>query len=54
MRPAVVLLILGLALLASILLRQKEVTSFDARFEQAEKRIKDLADDIDNDLTKPN
>lgn len=50
MRPAVVLVILGLALLATMLIKREQDNSFDARFESAEERIRALAQDIENDL----
>jgi len=50
MRPAVVLVILGLALLATTLIKREQDNSFDARFENAEQRIRVLAEDIENDL----
>ncbi len=50
MRPAVVLVILGLGLLALVLIKREQDSSFDARFENTEKRIQELAEDIDSDL----
>lgn len=53
MRPAIVLAILGLALLTMILIRRDHDSSFDARFDNAEERIRALAEDIDGDLDRP-
>lgn len=53
MRPAVVLIIVGLALLATALVRHQEEASFDVRFQNAEERIRALADNIDEEMNDP-
>lgn len=52
MRVIVVLVILALALIATVALRKERESNFDYRFERAEQRIDDLAQDIDDDLNK--
>jgi hypothetical protein len=52
MRVIVVLVILALALIATVALRQERESSFDYRYDQAEKRIDDMARDIDDDLKR--
>lgn len=52
MRPAVVLAILVLALLATALIKREQDSNFDARFENTQERIRALAEDIDNDLNE--
>ncbi|MGB7373054.1 hypothetical protein [Pontixanthobacter sp.] len=50
MRPLVVVAILLLGLLAAIMLRQEKEADFGDRFDNAQKHIRDLAEDIDNDI----
>ncbi|MXP14152.1 hypothetical protein GRI44_05240 [Altererythrobacter confluentis] len=50
MRVIVVLVILTLALIGTVVLRKERESSFDYRFEQAEKRIEAMSRDIDKNL----
>jgi hypothetical protein len=50
MRVIVVLVILALALIATIALRKERESTFDYRFDKAEQQIEDLARDIDDGL----
>ncbi len=52
MRPVVVLVILGLMLTATTLMKRERDGNFDARFNRAEERIRMLAEDIENDLNE--
>lgn len=52
MRPLVVLLILAAAMIALAVSHEREVKSFDGRFEKAQERIRSLADEIDNELER--
>ena len=50
MRVIIVLVILALALVATIVMRKEREANFDHRFEQTEKRIRDMAEDIDDEF----
>ena len=50
MRAIIVLVILALALIATVLLRKEREGSFDARFDAAETRIQEMARDIDQQI----
>lgn len=52
MRPAIVLLLLALLLVATTLSRREKDSSFDARFDRTEERIRAMAEDIDSELER--
>lgn len=52
MRPAIVLCILAAGLLATLLLNEERERNFDRRYENVQERIRDLAQDIDNQIER--
>ncbi len=50
MRPAIVLIILALALLGTVFIQTEKRASFDERFESADERLREMAQSIDDQL----
>lgn len=50
MRPAVVLVVLALALAGTAFKSQREAASFDNRFAEAERNVRELVQSIDAEL----
>ncbi len=54
MRPALVLIILALALLSTVFIQTEKRGSFDERFDRADERLREMAQSIDEQIEPAN